>query len=258
MRFSAFGLVGSLCCATGALAQAPFTTDDAGVTGRHGWHFELFDQAADLPAADAPATSQNTLVLNVGFGLAPGFELGCDLPWITIAGADVDGGDVRGVGDLNLYLKWRFYDGSGGWPAWAAVAAVETPTGDETRGLGSGVSDQTLNVVAEWLGLAGADLRANLGIVFAGNSKTGEVGLEADGRIWTAGVSLTREGERLALGGELTGARGELDSLAARELRLQLGGRWAVSERLGLAAGAQRGWYATPPWQLQLGLILDL
>jgi len=258
LRCSAFGLLGSLCCAAGALAQAPFTTDDAAVTGRHGWHFELFDQAADLPSADAPATAQNTLVLNLGFGLASGLELGCDVPWITIAGAAAGGGDVRGVGDLNLYLKWRFYEGSGGWPAWAAVGAVETPTGDETRGLGSGVSDQTLNLVAEWLDLAGTDLRANLGIVFAGNSKTGEVGLEADGRIWTAGVSLTREGERLALGGELTGARGELDSTAARELRLQLGGRWAVGERLGLAAGVQRGWYATPPWQLQLGLILDL
>ncbi len=258
MRFSACSLIGGLCFAAGALAQAPFTTDDAGVTARRGWHFELFDQAADLPPADAPATAQNTLVLNVGFGLAPGFELGCDVPWITIAGADAGGGDVRGVGDLNLYLKWRFYEGSGGLPSWAAVGAVESPTGDEARGLGSGVSDETLNLVAEWLDLAGADLRANLGVVFAGNSKTGEVGLESDGRIWTAGLSLTREGRRLALGGELTGARGELDSAAARELRLQLGGRWTMGERLGLAAAVQRGWYATPPWQLQLGLIVDL
>ncbi len=243
-----------LCRAAAALAQAPFVTDDAGVTERGRWHFELVDQWAELTPAERPATAQSTTVLNLGFGLAPGVELGCDVPWIAIAGA---GAKASGWGDLDFYVKWHLTDGRGRRPAWAAVGAFESATGDSTKGLGSGVSDRALGLIAEWSGVAGFDLRSNLGVVFSGNSLTGEVGLRTRGRIWTANLSATRELEHWALGIELTGARGERDSAEAREARLQAGARWSLGAGRTLAASVQRGWFATPPWQLQLGVILD-
>lgn len=241
--------------AASARAQAPFVTDDAGTTPARRLHLELFAVGSDLPDADHPASAQRTLVSSLALGLSGSVEIGFDWPWIGIRS---DGaGDVAGGGDLNLYLKWRWLEPAGRRPALALVGAVEMPTGDESKGLGSGVRDETLNAVAEWTGVHGLDLRANLGVVFAGNSLTGRVGLTSDSRIGTIGLSVTAERERFAVGGELSGAVGRLLGERTREVRVQAGTRLALGRRWALGLALQRGWYAAPPWQAALGVIVD-
>lgn len=241
--------------AASARAQAPFATDDAGTTPARRLHFEVFAVGSDLPDADHPASAQRTLVTSLALGLSGSVEVGLDWPWIGIRS---DGAaDVAGGGDLNLYAKWRWLEAAGRRPALALVGAVELPSGDQGKGLGSGERDETLNAVAEWRGVGGLDLRANLGVVFAGNSLTGKVGLATDSHIGTAGFSVTAERERHAAGVELTGAFGRLAGERTREIRLQTGLRWTLGPRSALGAAVQRGWYAAPPWQATLGLILD-
>lgn len=239
-----------------ARGQAPFVTDDAGTTAPRQVHVELFAIGSDLPDSDHPASAQRTLVASLATGLGPAVEVGLDWPWIGIRS---DGApDVVGGGDLNLYVKWRCFEGAGRGPALALVGAVELPTGDEARGLGSGERDETLNAVAEWVGVGGVDLRANLGIVFAGNSLTGKVGLTTDSRIWTGGVSATVERARFAVGAEVTAAVGQVAGEKSRELRLQAGLRRALGARSTLGFGVQRGWREAPPWQALLGVTIDL
>jgi hypothetical protein len=238
-----------------AQGQAPFATDDAGTTAPRRVHAELFAVGSDLPDSDHPASAQRTLVTSLAVGLGPAVEIGLDWPWIGIRSDGAPG--VAGGGDLNLYLKWRYLEAAGRRPALALVAAVELPTGDETKGLGSGERDEVLNAIAEWAGVGGVDLRANLGVVLAGNSLTGKVGLTTDSRIWTAGFSATVERERFAVGAEMTAAVGRLAGERTRELRLQAGLRRVLGRRTTLGFGVQRGWHEAPPWQALLGVVLD-
>ena len=254
-RAAGLALALSAGAAAPALGQAPFTTDDAGTTAPRRFHLELAAAFAELPAADRPAHAQQTLVTSIALGLGDRVEVGIDWPWIAIR--SIDAPDAVGSGDLNTYLKWRILDASGRRPALALVGALELPTGEERRGLGSGERDETLYGIVEWSGPGRVDLRANLGVVFAGNSLTGDVGLRSDSRIWIGGVSGTVEGERLALGVELTGAVGQLAGELTREVRLQAGARRALGPRAALALAVQRGWHAAPPWQASLGLVLD-
>ena len=83
-----------------AVAQAPFATDDAGVTPAGAWHFELFLSEADLQPLDRPATGQTTLVASAAYGLFGRLELGIDAPWIAIDQA----------GEPGIRLKQKLLD----------------------------------------------------------------------------------------------------------------------------------------------------
>ncbi len=238
-----------------AWSQAPLVTDDAAVTPLHAWHLELFQQYADLAAAAAPATAQETTVVGLAWGVLPGLELGFDVPWIAIHGA----GTVAGGGDFDLTAKWLLRAAEGDRRTALAVGfAVELPTGNADRGLGSGVADVDLTLIAERRIASTLALRGNLGLQFAGNTLTGAVGSPDRGRVLAGGVSLTADlTPRLQLVCETTGYQGRKSDAGDRELRLQAGLVYARSPHLSVAFTVQRGWLAAPPWVGQLGVVID-
>lgn len=240
-----------------AFGQAPFATDDAGVSAARRWHMELFLVQSDLLESDLPAQGQTTFIASTAYGLFGWLELGVDAPWIAVD--QVGEADYSGLGDINLSAKFRLRETSGGlWPAVAVSAAIESPTGDEDKGLGSGVLDYGLNLVGDWTLAPSSFLRANLGILFAGNSLTGVVGLESDGEIVAASLSFTQVlSERWEAGIEVRRAEGQGAASNEQDLIAQAGARFALNDKVTLAAGVVHGWYVAPEWQVQIGAIVD-
>ena len=236
-------------------AQAPLVTDDAAVAALRTLHLELFGQFVRLPSNARPATSQATTVLTAGFGATPRLEIGFDYPFIVVG---QPGGDVRGTGDLNLTAKYLVHTPADTLAArWALAGAVEIPTGSAARGLGSGVADFGLTVIREtWY--HGSVVRFNVGLQVAGNTLTGRVGTANRAPVLNAAASVSRQvADGVTVVAEASGYQGRSPVAADREARLQgalILSRWA---RAALAVSLQRGWLASPPSQLQVGIIAD-
>jgi hypothetical protein len=232
-------------------AQQPFFTDDSAVTARGLWHFELSSSLVRLQDSAAPARSQSTTDLEVGYGLPGRLELAAAAPFIVIRRSEGSSPrSVSGIGDTNLALKWNFVPDPVGVKAvsHAVTVNVEMPTGDPDQGLGSGVADVGLNWVLQNRTSEALTLRLNLGLVRAGNTLTGAVGLKAQGLVGTGGLSVVRSfGERLQLGAEVYGAYAEEAELGRGQLLVQVGGNWTLRAGLTLDFGVFAGAFVGSP-----------
>ena len=127
-----------------AWAQQPFFTDDADVTSKGRFHFELSNQYSILQRSPFPNEQQNALVYQLNYGLREGLEFSIDSPYLVIInGRGTVPRVAAGVGDTNLAIKWNFRREreTSRWPALTITYAVETPTGDPRTQLGSCVYD---------------------------------------------------------------------------------------------------------------------
>ena len=180
-----------------AWAQQPFFTDDADVTSKGRFHFELSNQFSFLQDTAFPNRRQNALVYQLNYGLRDEVEISIDSPYLVIINAPqtISPRIAAGVGDTNVAIKWNFRrerDRSR-WPALTIAYAVEVPTGEISTQLGSGVFDYRLIAIAQKTLSRGVKLRINQGVLFSGNTLTGVVGLRAQGFVYLAGVSLVRQ-----------------------------------------------------------------
>ena len=93
-----------------ACAQQPFFTDDADVTARRRFHFELSNQFSFLQDTAFPNQQQNALVYQLNYGLRNGLEISIDSPYLVIINAreTISPRVPVGVGDTNLAVKWNF------------------------------------------------------------------------------------------------------------------------------------------------------
>jgi len=102
--------------------------------------------------------------------------------------------------------------------------------------------------------------RLNGGILFAGNSSTGLIGIESKrGQVFTANGSLVRNfTSRLQLGGELFGAVTNNFELSRGQLVGQVGGGYAVTKNFEFTFGALAGRFpASPHAGVQVGFAYD-
>jgi hypothetical protein len=105
--------------------------------------------------------------------------------------------------------------------------SVELPTGDVSQQLGSGLTDVWLNTIAQKSLTERTTWRGNLGVLFAGNTATGAIGIKPRGTVLTGGTSLVRGfTPRLQLGVEVTGAITRAFALGRRQLQMLLGGNY--------------------------------
>src|SRR5688572_11173537 len=157
-----------------ACAQQPFFTDDAGVTAKSRFHFELSNQFSFLLKTAFPNQRQNALIYQLNYGLRDGLEFSIDSPYLAIVNAPgtLDPRVPVGVGDTNFAVKWNFRKehNDSPWPALTMAYAVEVPTGDTSTQLGSGLYDYRLIAIAQKTLRPEVKLRINQGMLFSGNT----------------------------------------------------------------------------------------
>jgi hypothetical protein len=247
-----------LACAGIASAQQPFVTDDAEVTARGQWHFEYANELAVLQKSDYPNLRQDTNNFVIQYGLFERVEVNLDFPLISISNARGTP-SVFGLGDVDFAVKWNLAREAPDavWPAFTVTAAAEFPTGSEKKQLGSGLADYVLNTILQKT-FSGTALHANAGIQFAGNTRTGIVGIRTPGRILIGGLSASRDfSERLKLGLDLNGAEVHDGGVVEKQLQLTAGGNYALSHHNGsFDFGAYAGWYSGPRFGLIFGVAM--
>ncbi len=249
------------CLCSQAHAQLPFYTDDTGVTERGKWHFEFFNEY-DALQLQYPNVRQNTANFKLNYGLPRDLEVDLDVPYLSIQ-RTAGGQPSSGMGDTNLGIKWTFHKESkvSRLPSVGASFYTELPTGDTRQQLGSGLADYWLNFIGQKTFLEKTRLTGNLGILFAGNTSTGVLGLQnTRGQVYTGGLSLLHDfTARLTLGGELYGGYAENDNLGKSQLQAMAGGQYALRNGLSFCFGMLGGKYvASPQIGGQIGFAMDL
>jgi hypothetical protein len=255
-------LLGALSAAP-ARAQQPFYTDDADVTELGQFYFQAINEFDVLQPAARPAARQNTATFSLAYGLFRNAEVSVTAPLITIFNERAaTPRRVTGVGDTSFQIKYNFLREREGsrLPALTVSFTVEAPTGSVEKGTGSGLADYSLNGILQKSVTDQTTLRLNGGVLFAGNSATGAVGLRTRGRVFTGGGSIVRQfSGRLQLGAEVTGAVTSNFDLSRGLLQGQVGGNYALGERVTLDFGVLAGRYvASPRLGAQLGVSVDL
>lgn len=247
-----------LSCAGIASAQQPFVSDDADVTARGQWHFEYANELAVLQKSDYPNLRQDTSNFVIQYGLFEHVEVNLDFPLISISNARGTP-NVFGLGDIDFAVKWNLVQEAPGAarPAFTVSAAAEFPTGSEKKQLGSGLTDYSLNTILQKT-FSGTALHVNAGIQFAGNTRTGIVGIRTPGRILIGGLSAARDfTDRLKLGLDLNGAEIHDGGVVEKQLQLTAGGNYALRHHNGsFDFGAYAGWYSGPRFGVILGISM--
>ena len=171
-------------------------------------------------------------------------------------------GSPSGIGDTQFGVKVRLLDEREGskLPATAVVFYVEAPTGSIRKQTGSGLVDFWLYGVLQKSLAKQTTARVNGGVLFAGNSSTGLIGIESSrGQVFTGNGSLVRNfTPRLRLGAELFGAVTNSFALNRGQLVGQVGGGYAVYPRFEVTFGVLGGRFpASPRLGAQVGFALD-
>ncbi len=260
-RFQQLATLSLLFISGPALAQMPFYTDDPAVTEPGTLHLEAFDELDALQSSQFPDLRQNTANLKVNVGLPHGLELDVDAPYLAIyrtAGV----ASSRGVGDTDFGIKWSLRETAPQTrlPAVAVSFYVEVPTGDTRQELGSGLTDYWLNFAVQQPLSERTRFNVNLGVLFAGNTSTGVVGIETTrGHVFTGGISLLHDlNSRLTVGGEVYGGIADSDGLDRTQLQGLLGLQYVIRSNMTICLALVGGMYAaSPKIGGQLGIALD-
>jgi len=242
-------------------AQLPFYTDDPAVTPTGVLHFEFFNEFDGLQSSEFPDLRQNTANFKVNYGLKHSLELDLDFPVLSIYRAPGTSSS-NGLGDIDLGIKWNFHKASlGSWvPTLASSLYIEFPTGDESNGLGSGLTDYWLNTIAQKPFTEKTRANANFGFLFAGNTSTGAIGVQTKrGRVFTGGLSLLHDfNTRLTLGIEAYFGIADTSGLGRTQLQGLFGGEYMIRSGCSFTFGLIAGKYeASPRIGGQIGLSMD-
>jgi hypothetical protein len=259
-----FSLAVLICavCVTPLSAQQPFYTDDPGVTEPGQWHFEFFNEFDSLQHPQFPNLRQNTASYKLNYGLPHKLELDIDTPYLAIFRAlATPTRTSTGVGDTNLGVKWNFHEESkdSRAPSMSVSMYFEFPTGDSNQQLGSGLTDYWLNFSAQKHLTQKTRLTVNTGVLFAGNTSVGVIGIETrHGRVYTGGVSVLHEfNTRWTFGTEVYLGFSNFD-LTRSQVQVLVGGKYAIRNGLSFDFGVLGGKYiASPRIGGQLGVSVD-
>jgi hypothetical protein len=240
----------------------PFYTDDPSITPIKTIHIELFDEYDALQSSQFPDKRQNTANFKINYSPLSHLELDLDFPYLHIqraAGTDSAGG----IGDTNLGAKWSFpaRDSYALDASYAISFYAEFPTGDSANGLGSGLTDYWLNFAMQRPLSAATRINYNLGLLFAGNTATGAIGIQTRrGQVYTGGLSLLHDvTSRLTVGAELYGGVSDGAGRDKTQLQAMLGGELKIRDGLALSFGVLGGKYgATPSLGGQVGVAVDI
>lgn len=244
-------------------AQIPFYTDDADTTKKGKFHIEAFNEHDWLQKSSHPGKRQNISSFTLNYGLTNRIELGINAPVIKIFNArESMRGNPTGIADVQFGTKVRLRDETAGsrLPAISVVFYVEARTGSTRKQIGSGETDYWLYGVLQKSLTKRITGRLNGGVLFAGNSSTGLIGIQVSrGQVFTGNGSLVRNfTPKLKLGVELFGGVTNNFNLRRGYLVTQIGGNYALRDNLALTFGALGGRFpASPRAGANLGFTYD-
>jgi hypothetical protein len=217
-----------------ARAGFPLGTEDAATQGKGNVEVEFNYERSSPSGGGRETTLGNTYTL----GVAPRIDLAASFAYVFL-----DPGDgtesVRGMGDTEVTLKTSFGDGNGWIPTVGFKAGAVLPTGEETKGLGSGRACGLATVIADWK-VGGVLIHANTGATITGRP----IGsLDRDDSVRGSLAAEWEFAERYILLGEYlweknTGASGSASSDLlvggkadlTRNLTLDVGIRWGTTD----------------------------
>jgi outer membrane putative beta-barrel porin/alpha-amylase len=245
-----------------ARAQQPFVTDDADVTDKGKLQLQIGDEYDLLQRALYPDKAQNTLTAELNYGLWKNVEIGFAPALLALHSARVvTPQTVSGIGDSTLHVKYNLLKEREGsrLPAMTLSGVVQFPTGDATKELGTGLYNFYVNGILQKSVSEKTKLRANGGILFAGSTVNGLLGIRTRGKVFTGGASIVKQyTKRLDLGAELTGAVTSNFLLSHGQLQTLVGGNYAVRKKMTLDFGLVAGRFAASPRAgAQLGITID-
>jgi hypothetical protein len=244
-----------------AKGQQPFTTDDADVTPKTGFHFELSNQFDLLQRSSFPNLRANTAEFELGYGLADGLEVGIAARWLTIFNASGSGPRrVSGISHSRLTVKYNFLKEREGsrLPAMAMTFSVGLPTG-EGRRLGAGLSDFYFNGILQKSITQKTKLRLNGGVLSSRYPLTGPLELSTRSTVYTGAGSLIKQvTEKFNFGFEVTGVATRKRDRSKGQLQTLLGGNYALRQNLTFDFAVVAGRFAASPRAgVQLGMSVD-
>lgn len=117
--------------ATNALAGPPFKTDDPQPVDYLHWEFYVASQQ-EYGDHETNATCPH---FEINYGAVPNLQLHLVAPLGYVHAED---GTHYGYSDTEIGLKYRFVEENDAAPQVGVFPLIEIPTGDESRGLGSG------------------------------------------------------------------------------------------------------------------------
>ena len=256
-------LIGIVFSATSVHAQLPFSTDDADTTPKGKFHVELSNEYDWLQRSSFPGRRQNTFLFSLNYGVTDRIDLNVSAPFIRISNDRTSIlGNPSGIGDVQFGVKAKLIDEREGskLPAIAMVFYVDAPTGSTRKQIGSGLTDYWLYGVLQKSFTKRTTGRLNAGILFAGDSSSGLIGIRTSrGQVFTGNGSLVRNfTPRLRLGAELFGAVTNTFDLTRGQLVGQVGGGYLLNEKLEVTFGALAGRFAASPrLGIQVGMAYD-
>jgi len=119
-------------------AAHPLITDDTGTQGKGKYQIEFIGEYGHDSKEGVTTNSILFPTIPVlSYGIADTVDLAIGIPYHCIETRQ-DGlkASERGISDVSLQLKWRFYEKNG--LSFTVKPGVTFPTGDENKGLGSG------------------------------------------------------------------------------------------------------------------------
>ena len=243
-----------------ANAQQPFVVDDAEVTLRRAWHVEVSSQVDWLKREARPFRWQNTLEWELDYGLTDRVELSALLPVISLVSDGPGSRTAVGIGDTSFGLKRRFTRDPLATHAYAGSLTVEFPSGARSRSLGSGLVDYGMNLISQHRLHDTVVLRVNGGLILAGNTQMGAVGIKERGPIVTGGTSVVvGVSSRVTLGAESMVFYSRKATLGGSYVGWQIGANVKMKEGTTLDAGILSGWFdGSPRLGVQVGASIDL
>ena len=246
-----------------ASSQIPFYTDDADTTPKGKFHIEFFNEHDWLQKSSLPGQRENISNFTLNYGLTDRIELGVNAPFIKIFNSRESRlGSPSGIGDMQFGVKVKLREEreESSFPAITVVFYAEAPTGSTRKLLGSGLTDYGLYGVLQKSITKRTVARFNGGVLFAGNSSTGLIGLEAvRGQVFTGNGSLVRDfSEKLKLGIEVFGGVTNDFNLSRGQLEAQIGGSYAVRDDFAFTFGVLGGRFpASPRAGIHVGFAYD-
>lgn len=184
-----FAICALLLAARQAMAGPPFMTDDPEPVEYH--HHEFYIATQMTKTADG---TEGTLPhIEYNYGAAPNLMVHILIPYAFTDPKNAS--SESGLGDIELGVKYRFLNESGGIPMAGIFPLVLTPTGDDKKGLGNGSTQVFLPL---WLQKNWGDWQTNFGGGYWINNAEGAK------NHWFFGWEIQKNlSESLMLGGEL-------------------------------------------------------